>query len=74
MENSNSIVSLEKLDQMASWVSATVSSAFFSSLERCSCVNLSTTDPDDDDEDEAKDRPLTLTDHTPNHDVAKLPV
>jgi hypothetical protein len=72
MENNNySIISREKLDQVASWVGSTVSSAFFSSLERFSCVNLSTADPDDDD-----DRPLTLQHHheDPQNDVAKLPV
>ncbi|KAH9719030.1 Trehalase [Citrus sinensis] len=58
---SNSIISRDSLGNVASWVSATVVSAFFASLERCSCVNLTTTDPDDDEEDEAKDRPLTLT-------------
>ena len=58
--NSPSLISREKLEEVASWVSTTVVSAFFSSLERFSCVNLTTTDPDDDDNpDEAKDRPLT---------------
>ena len=77
MENESSIISREKFDQVASWLSATVCTAFFSSLERFSCVNLSTTDPDDDDEDEAKDRPLTLTNYNnnePSNDVANLPV
>ncbi|XP_021890630.1 uncharacterized protein LOC110809180 [Carica papaya] len=63
MENTNtnlSIISREKLDQVATWVSTTVISAFFSSLERCSCVNLTTTEFDDD-EDDANDRPLTLS-------------
>ncbi|XP_010538847.1 PREDICTED: uncharacterized protein LOC104813050 [Tarenaya hassleriana] len=73
MENSSSITtttsagsnvstatSLEKLDQMANWVSSTVISAFFASLERCSCVNLSTSD-DDDDGEEAHHRPLALS-------------
>ncbi|RVW29515.1 hypothetical protein CK203_077418 [Vitis vinifera] len=47
---------------MATWVSTSVASAFFASLERCSCINLSTTDMDDDDNgEEAKDRPLMLT-------------
>ncbi|KAM1185694.1 hypothetical protein ACFX2G_015281 [Malus domestica] len=78
MENESSIISREKLDQVASWLSATVCTAFFSSLERFSCVNLSTTDLDDEDEDEdeAKDRPLTLTNYNnnePSNDVANLP-
>ncbi|CAH8380913.1 unnamed protein product [Eruca vesicaria subsp. sativa] len=56
-----STASLEKLDQAASWFGATVISAFFASLERCSCVNLSTFDDDDDEEDdneESNSRPL----------------
>ncbi|KAJ4711840.1 UDP-N-acetylmuramate--L-alanine ligase [Melia azedarach] len=60
----NGIISRESLNNVASWVSATVVSAFFASLERCSCVNLTTTDPDDEEEDEAKDRPLTLTNNS----------
>lgn len=85
MENSNdnintaittttnsSIVSVENLNNVANWVSATVISAFFSSLERFSCVNVSTTDPDDDDDD----RPLALptNPHLQHDDVANLPV
>uniref|UniRef100_A0A7N0UHQ2 Uncharacterized protein n=1 Tax=Kalanchoe fedtschenkoi TaxID=63787 RepID=A0A7N0UHQ2_KALFE len=55
--------SCEKLDRMASWVGTSVATAFFASLERCSCINLNTSDIDDDDDDdeEAKDRPLMLT-------------
>ncbi|KAL9386889.1 hypothetical protein Peur_020013 [Populus x canadensis] len=68
----NSIVSVENLNNVANWVSATVISAFFSSLERFSCVNVSTTDPDDDDDD----RPLALptNPHLQHDDVANLPV
>ncbi|KAJ7945081.1 UDP-N-acetylmuramate--L-alanine ligase [Quillaja saponaria] len=84
MENNNSIVSREKIDQMATWVGSTVSSAFFSSLERFACVNVSTSDPDNDDHDDddgANDRHFTVTNpttdnvngHHPN-DVANLPV
>ncbi|MQL84186.1 hypothetical protein Taro_016668, partial [Colocasia esculenta] len=58
MENSG-FLSCEKLDRMANWVGASVASAFFASLERCSCINLSTTD--NEEEEEAKDRPLMLT-------------
>ncbi|KAK9161067.1 hypothetical protein Syun_007408 [Stephania yunnanensis] len=60
MEDNSSSLSCEKLDQMANWVGTSVSSAFFSSLERWSCINLSTTDSDDEEE-EAKDLPLMLT-------------
>ncbi|TYI14839.1 hypothetical protein ES332_A08G149000v1 [Gossypium tomentosum] len=49
-------ISCDKQDRMATWVGASMASAFFASLERCSCINLSTTDFDD--EKEAKDRPL----------------
>ncbi|XVF53126.1 hypothetical protein PTKIN_Ptkin05aG0075100 [Pterospermum kingtungense] len=60
--NFSTLICREKLEEVASWVSATVVSAFFSSLERFSCVNLATTDPDDgDNPDEAKDRPLTYS-------------
>ncbi|KAG1359582.1 hypothetical protein COCNU_08G010280 [Cocos nucifera] len=60
MENSG-FMSCEKLDRMANWVGASVSSAFFASLERCSCINLSTTDNEDEVKaEEARDRPLML--------------
>jgi hypothetical protein len=54
------------MESWATWVGASVSSAFFASLERCSCINLST-DDDRDDEEEAKDRPLILS-SAPRHD------
>ncbi|KZV31017.1 hypothetical protein F511_18121 [Dorcoceras hygrometricum] len=50
----------EKVDGLARWFGTSVAAAFFASLERCSCVNLTTSDTDDEDE-EAKDRPLMLT-------------
>ncbi|CAI0544621.1 unnamed protein product [Linum tenue] len=37
-----------------------MASAFFASLERCSCINLSTSD-DADDALEAQDRPLMFS-------------
>ncbi|PWA58125.1 hypothetical protein CTI12_AA402930 [Artemisia annua] len=50
---------------MANWIGNSVASAFFTSLERCSCINLSTShdeyDEDNYNEEEAKDRPLMLT-------------
>ena len=75
MENS-SFLSYEKLNGMATWVGTSVASAFFASLERCSCINLSTADMDDDNDDgeEAKDRPLMLTNESPKSDVVNLPV
>ncbi|KAB2003102.1 hypothetical protein ERO13_D11G103100v2 [Gossypium hirsutum] len=59
MEINCSFMSCDKLDRMANWVGTSMASAFFASLERCSCINLSTTDFDD--EEEAYDRPLVLT-------------
>ncbi|KAI0493593.1 hypothetical protein KFK09_023712 [Dendrobium nobile] len=64
MESSNSVVenggdtSYDKLESMATWVGTSISSAFFASLERFSCINLSTSDLDEDIEEEAKDLPL----------------
>ncbi len=74
MENS-SFLSYEKLNGVAAWFGTSVASAFFASLERCSCINLSTADMDDDDDrEEAKDRPLMLTNQSPKSDVVSLPV
>ncbi|KAF5743777.1 hypothetical protein HS088_TW08G00364 [Tripterygium wilfordii] len=61
MENNCSFMSCEKLDRVASWVGTNVASAFFASLERCYCINLSTTDPDEDDDDTKDLRPLMLS-------------
>lgn len=55
-------ISCEKLDKMANRIGTSVASAFFASLVRCSCINISTFH-DEDDEEEAKDRPLLLTKH-----------
>ncbi|KAL1553132.1 hypothetical protein AAHA92_13845 [Salvia divinorum] len=52
----------DRVDCLARWLGVSVAAAFFASLQRCSCVNLTTFDTDDDDEtEEAKDRPLVLT-------------
>ncbi|KAE8693653.1 U-box domain-containing protein 30 [Hibiscus syriacus] len=57
MENNCS----DKLDRMANWVGTNMAaSAFVASLERCSCINLSTTEFDDD-EQVYHDLPLVLT-------------
>ncbi|KAL5538992.1 hypothetical protein UlMin_024311 [Ulmus minor] len=86
MENhtQNTCLSYEKLNGMANWVGAYVASAFFASLERCSCINLSTTDDQDGDTEESHDLPLMLSasrsvnldDHRvpSQNDVANLPV
>ncbi|WOL10942.1 hypothetical protein Cni_G19702 [Canna indica] len=47
----------EKLEGVASWVGASVVSAFFASLEHCSCINLSI----------AKDLPLMRTKNKNQH-------
>ena len=61
MENS-SFLSWEKVNLAPNWVGVSVSSAFFSFLECCSCINLSTTDNEEKVEIEAaKDRPVMLT-------------
>uniref|UniRef100_A0A2P2N0A3 Uncharacterized protein MANES_01G039600 n=1 Tax=Rhizophora mucronata TaxID=61149 RepID=A0A2P2N0A3_RHIMU len=42
------------------WVGTSVATAFFASLERCSCINLSTSE-DAEDAEEAHDRPLMFS-------------
>lgn len=42
-----------------SWFGTSVAQAFFSSLQRCYCINLSTSD--DVKDSEAHDRPLMFT-------------
>lgn len=76
MENNDNV---SKLDQLSSWFSATVASAFFFSLERFACVQVVTIGDDDDDDEEAMDRPLTLpvrvSECQPSsNDVVELPV
>ncbi|MFS7961692.1 hypothetical protein Hanom_Chr08g00718111 [Helianthus anomalus] len=58
MENSR-IISYEKLEGLANWVA----SAFFASLDRFSCVNVTTSD-ENENEEEAKDHPLVLSNLT----------
>ena len=78
--------STDKLNGMANWFGTSVATAFFASLERFSCINLSTTD----EQDEPQDLPLmfsnsssvNFSDHVPitnpsaadKNDVANLPV
>ncbi|RDX66020.1 hypothetical protein CR513_55252, partial [Mucuna pruriens] len=56
-------------DGMARWLGANLATAFFASLERCSCINLSTDDHDDS-------FPIFPSDSSPttSDDVANLPV
>ncbi|KAI3753028.1 hypothetical protein L2E82_25072 [Cichorium intybus] len=62
MEANSSTDSNEK-PGLASRVGNNVASAFFASLESCSCVNLTTADSDDEDEleeEEAKEQAIML--------------
>ncbi|KAK7841941.1 hypothetical protein CFP56_014640 [Quercus suber] len=61
MEKNCSFISCEKIDRAANWVGSNVASAFFASLERCSCINLGTTDLEEEEIDEAHDRPFLLS-------------
>ncbi|XVF10110.1 hypothetical protein REPUB_Repub07fG0155000 [Reevesia pubescens] len=47
------------LSYMAVWLGTSVAQAFFESLERCACINLSTSD--DAEDSESHDRPLMFT-------------
>lgn len=59
-ENSNSPPS-ENGNDGVNWVGMNVSSAFFASLERFSCVHVNTMDSDDEDDEEADDSSITFT-------------
>nr|DAD48225.1 TPA_asm: hypothetical protein HUJ06_018162 [Nelumbo nucifera] len=48
-----------KLDGVATWLINSVATAFFASLERCSCINIAT---EDDKYDDANDLPLIYND------------
>ncbi|WAH45032.1 hypothetical protein NZD89_29175 (plasmid) [Alicyclobacillus fastidiosus] len=56
----------QKLDGVATWFIHGVSSAFFASLERCSCIRIAT---HEDDGDDAKDLPLIFNDGNHRYDV-----
>ncbi|KAF8406180.1 hypothetical protein HHK36_008260 [Tetracentron sinense] len=55
---SNSSPRCGKLDGVAMWLINGVATAFFASLERCSCIHIAT----EDDSDEANDLPLICND------------
>ncbi|BAT98113.1 uncharacterized protein HKW66_Vig0169680 [Vigna angularis] len=57
-------ISCDKLDRMANWVGANVAYAFFASLERCSCINLSIDNDDDNNHNHNDDHPLFLSQPT----------
>ncbi|KAG9440634.1 hypothetical protein H6P81_020799 [Aristolochia fimbriata] len=56
-----------KLDRVATWVGNGVATAFFASLERCSCINIAT----DDDADDGNDLPLICKDSSLPHSRKK---
>eukprot|EP00249_Psilotum_nudum_P005444 c18878_g1_i1 orf=451-759(-) len=45
-----------RLERLACWFGASLASAFFASLESCSCIKLNTIDFEEDEE--ANDKPL----------------
>ncbi|KAF3447466.1 hypothetical protein FNV43_RR12652 [Rhamnella rubrinervis] len=53
-----------KLDGVAMWLINSVTTAFFASLERCSCIRIATVD----DGDDANDLPLIFNDGNLRHD------
>ncbi|KAJ4825830.1 hypothetical protein Tsubulata_029103 [Turnera subulata] len=69
--NNCNFMSCEKLDRVASWVGTNVASAFFASLERCSCINLNTTDFEDDED--ANSRPLITPKSSSSHEIPDSP-
>ncbi|KAK8552053.1 hypothetical protein V6N13_120482 [Hibiscus sabdariffa] len=54
-----------KLDGVAIWFVNGVATAFFASLERCSCIRIAT----EDDSEEANDAPLIHSDGNMMHDA-----
>ncbi|KAK7318062.1 hypothetical protein RJT34_02760 [Clitoria ternatea] len=63
-KKSRDLVRMENNGSIITWVGSTVSSAFFSSLERFSCVNVATSDPNDDDDDDYSSTTSTPTSAT----------
>ncbi|PON65549.1 hypothetical protein PanWU01x14_115610 [Parasponia andersonii] len=53
-----------KVDGVAMWLINSVTTAFFASLERCSCIRIATVD----DGDDANDLPLIFNDGNLRHD------
>ncbi|XP_050237019.1 uncharacterized protein LOC126686811 [Mercurialis annua] len=66
VRNSSSHGCGRKLDGVAMWFINGLASAFFGSLERCSCIRIAT---EDDDGDEANDAPLILNDGNINRHI-----
>ncbi|KAL0412248.1 UNVERIFIED_CONTAM: hypothetical protein Slati_3814500 [Sesamum latifolium] len=61
---------LIKCDKLACWLGSSFATAFFASLERCSCINLST---DDDDDDAAADEANLILPHPPQISTSPTP-
>ncbi|XP_008798918.1 uncharacterized protein LOC103713682 [Phoenix dactylifera] len=57
-----------RIDRVATWVGNGVAAAFFASLERCSCINITTAD----DGEEAKDVPLMFDDGNSRREGGEL--
>ncbi|GJN19802.1 hypothetical protein PR202_gb07112 [Eleusine coracana subsp. coracana] len=57
------IISMEKMEGYAIWVATGVASAFFASLERCSCIHLHTAE---DDATRTSRRPRTARSCSPD--------
>ncbi|WOL10131.1 hypothetical protein Cni_G18885 [Canna indica] len=76
-ENAQQMASTyERLEGVASWVGMSVVSAFFASLESCSCINLSTAEEDSEEPEEpeeTKDEPLMHTKPVNQYDVGEEP-
>uniref|UniRef100_A0A5K1GTW0 Uncharacterized protein n=1 Tax=Nymphaea colorata TaxID=210225 RepID=A0A5K1GTW0_9MAGN len=47
-----------RIDRVALWLGSTIATFFFSTLDRCSCINIPTADDVDDGTGEAKTAPL----------------
>ncbi|KAF4351738.1 hypothetical protein CsatB_007394 [Cannabis sativa] len=65
---SSSSSSHGKLDGVAMWLFNSVTTAFFASLERCSCIRIATVD----DGDDANDLPLIFNDGNLPHEARTL--
>ncbi|CAN4097382.1 unnamed protein product [Withania somnifera] len=57
---------------MAHRIGTSFASAFFASLECCSCITVRTSHDEDDDTEESKKRPLLFTKHA-SFTPSKLP-
>lgn len=72
MENT-SVAPYDRLDGLARWFGSSVAAAFFLSLERFSCVNLTTYDTDDEEEEEDEESRDGGSSHGGPNAVAVIP-